>query len=152
LLAGDCPAASNFLLLRQKNVTKEKATRSLDPYASLRATCGARAKRGLAKLAFGSNNASPDPLVSALLGPARTGKSEIQNTELQYTQGHAMACPCGFRYSVFVFGCWLFGIPVPTPLWMRRAPQVAPERSAGDAGTRVAFSFAYFSFGEAKEK
>ncbi|MEO7159976.1 MAG: hypothetical protein ABIX00_05645, partial [Polaromonas sp.] len=27
LLAGGCPAASNFLLLRQKKVTKEKATR-----------------------------------------------------------------------------------------------------------------------------
>jgi len=26
-LAGGCPAASNFLLLRQKKVTKEKATR-----------------------------------------------------------------------------------------------------------------------------
>jgi len=51
LLAGSGPAASNFLLLRQKKVTKEKATRSLGPSAALRATCGARAKRGLAKLA-----------------------------------------------------------------------------------------------------
>jgi hypothetical protein len=39
------PAASHFLLLRQKKVTKEKATRSLGPYASLRATCGARSQR-----------------------------------------------------------------------------------------------------------
>ena len=31
LLAGSGPAASNFLLLRQKKVTKEKATRSLGP-------------------------------------------------------------------------------------------------------------------------
>jgi len=36
-------------LLRQKKVTKEKATRSLGPYASLRATCGARLRRGLAQ-------------------------------------------------------------------------------------------------------
>jgi len=38
LLAGSGPAASNFLLLRRKKVTKEKATRSLSPFASLRAT------------------------------------------------------------------------------------------------------------------
>ena len=49
MLAGSGPAASNFLLLRQKKVTKEKATRSLGPYASLRATCGARLRRGLAQ-------------------------------------------------------------------------------------------------------
>src|SRR5689334_13244829 len=47
LLAGSGPAASNFLLLRQKKVTKEKATRSLGPFASLRATCAARLRRGL---------------------------------------------------------------------------------------------------------
>jgi hypothetical protein len=41
--------ATYFLLLRQKKVGKEKATRSLGPCASLRAPCGARAKRGLAR-------------------------------------------------------------------------------------------------------
>jgi len=76
-LAGSGPAASNFgetrkagfLLFAKRRaaragfayfaqrsyantkVTKEKATRSLGPYASLGATCGARAKRGPAKLA-----------------------------------------------------------------------------------------------------
>ena len=33
--AGGCPAASHFLLLRQKKVTKEKATRSLGPFGHL---------------------------------------------------------------------------------------------------------------------
>src|SRR5699024_9329146 len=33
-----------------------------------------------------------------------------------------------------------------------RAPQVAPERSAGDPDHRVAFFFAYFLFGDAKRK
>ena len=51
--------ATYFLLLRQKNVSKEKATRSLGPFASLRATCGARAKRGQKQLAFGSNKFLP---------------------------------------------------------------------------------------------
>ncbi|MCZ8256598.1 MAG: hypothetical protein O9327_13150, partial [Polaromonas sp.] len=79
--------------------------------------------------------------------------------------------------QVFGIGIRLLGISFPTPFWMRRgaeiqadqgsrclseaslarprlnrAPQVAPERSAGDAASRVAFSFAYFTFGEAKEK
>ena len=52
LLAGSGPAASNFLLLRQKKVTKEKATLvAASPALRSGATCGARFRRGLAKLA-----------------------------------------------------------------------------------------------------
>ena len=48
--AGSRPAASNFLLLRQKKVTKEKATLlSASPSLRYGATCGAQAKRGLAQ-------------------------------------------------------------------------------------------------------
>src|SRR5215216_2739389 len=46
------PAATHFSLLRQRKVSKRKATRSLGPYASLRATCGARLRRGLAQTRF----------------------------------------------------------------------------------------------------
>src|SRR6186713_3341347 len=85
-----------------------------------------------------------------------------------------MASPCFFRYSDFCLR--LFGIPSPTPFWMRRgaeiqadqgsrclseaslarprlnrAPQVAPERSAGDAATRVAFLLGTFLW-RSKEK
>ena len=42
--AGSRPAASHFSLLRQRKVTKRKATRSLGPCASLRATSGARSQ------------------------------------------------------------------------------------------------------------
>jgi hypothetical protein len=42
---------SNFLLGRQEKVTKEKAAPSLRPFASLRATCGARNWGGVAELA-----------------------------------------------------------------------------------------------------
>src|SRR6185436_4565656 len=38
-------------------------------------------------------------------------KYQIPNPNTK--QGHAMACPCGFRYSGFCL--WLFGISVPTP-------------------------------------
>ena len=102
-----CPAASNFLLLRQKKVTKEKATRSLGPSAALRATCGARFRRGPAKLAFGSDNAGPDPLVSALLGPARTGQSgtEYQKTKKTNTNKDTLwrvLVSSGIRYWYFL--------------------------------------------------
>ena len=118
--------ATYFSLLRQRKVSKRKATRSLGPYASLRATCGARAKRGLAKLAFGSDNASPDPLVSALLGPARTGQS---GTEYQKTKKTNTNKDTPWRVLV-VFGIRLFGIPVPTPLCMRRGAEVQADKGS----------------------
>jgi len=73
--------ASHFLLLRQKKVTKEKAT-PLSATPSLRygATCGARVSRGLAELAplrFAQTAASPDPRDAALLGAARGGGSGL---------------------------------------------------------------------------
>ena len=49
LHAGGCPAATHFLLLRQKKVSKEKASRMRRPYAALRARCVARSGRGLAR-------------------------------------------------------------------------------------------------------
>jgi hypothetical protein len=59
-LAGNGPAASNFLLLRQKKVTKEKATRSLGPLRFAPGQpavldCGGVSR----KLAFGSNKRDP---------------------------------------------------------------------------------------------
>jgi hypothetical protein len=42
---------SNFLLLRQKKVTKEKASRIRRPFAALRARCVAQLRRGARKLA-----------------------------------------------------------------------------------------------------
>jgi hypothetical protein len=47
--AGGCPAATHFLLLRQKKVSKEKASRMRRPCALLRARCVARSGRGLAR-------------------------------------------------------------------------------------------------------
>ena len=58
-----------WLCFAKEKYPKERRPDGLGPSASLQATCGARQKRGLAKLACGSNNASP--LLPALLGPAR---------------------------------------------------------------------------------
>jgi hypothetical protein len=62
LLAGGCPAASNFLLSRQKKVTKEKATLlSASPlrwrYEGQPAVLGPAGVE--LELAFGSDNRSP---------------------------------------------------------------------------------------------
>ena len=74
LLAGGCPAASNFLLRRQKKVTKEKATRlSATPPFRCGATCGARSSRGQARTRCAQTIARPDPSGPALLGAARRG-------------------------------------------------------------------------------
>ena len=70
--AGSRPAASHFLLLRQKKVTKEKATRSLGPCASLRAPSGAQKKRGHVQTRYAQTSTRPDPFFLALLSPART--------------------------------------------------------------------------------
>ena len=123
--ARGCPAASNFLLLRQKKVTKEKATRSLGPYASLRATCGARLRRGLAQTRFAQTSAIPDPPTSALLGPARTGQSgsgtEDRNTKKTNTNKDT---PWRVLVGFGIRGLSpAVGYSCPTPFWMRRGAQ-----------------------------
>ena len=65
--------ATYFSFLRQRNLRKRKATRSLSPCASLRARCGAREKRGHAQTRFAQTSACPDPLFPVLLASARTG-------------------------------------------------------------------------------
>ena len=67
---------THFLLLRQKKVSKEKASRSPGRSA---VPCAARVERGRAELAFGSNNARPDPLAAALLSPATRHESESES-------------------------------------------------------------------------
>ncbi len=63
--------ASYFLLLRQKNVAKEKATPlSATPALRYGATCGARVSRG-PQNSLRSNSCGPDPRNAPLLGAAR---------------------------------------------------------------------------------
>jgi hypothetical protein len=163
------PAASNFLLLRQKKVTKEKATRSLGPYASLQATCAARLRRRSAELAtlhFAQTTAARPSASVCAARPSQDGEVRMRD---QYQQGHAMACPCFFRCSGLLPSA--VGVPPPPPsvcaeerrarriraktCWRRRRVVFAPggtehrrlpvaKRRVGDS--RVAFSLLTFSW------
>ena len=105
----------------------------LRPFASLRATCGARLRRGLAQTRFAQTSAIPDPPTSALLGPARTGQSgpgagtkdrntkKIKKTNTNKDSPWRVLVSFGIRG--LVFGCSVFGLPVSTPFWMRRGAQ-----------------------------
>src|SRR2546426_8797154 len=99
LLAGGSPAATHFLLLRQEKVSKEKATRSLGPYASLRATCAARLRRGSAELAFGSNNCGPDPASICAARPSQDGVGKGRAIQIRGDKDAQ-------RASLSEFGCW----------------------------------------------
>jgi len=66
-----------------------------------------------------SNNCGPDPASICAARPSQNGAVRISNTgpqdkHDQDKQGHAMACPCGFRYSGLVFGCLVFLAPTPS--------------------------------------
>jgi hypothetical protein len=80
--AGGCPAASNFLLRRQKKVTKEKATRWSGTLRFATGTLRCSAKAGSRSNSPSAQTiASPDPLLPALLGPARrVGRNTNTNT------------------------------------------------------------------------
>ena len=125
-MAGGSPAASHFILLRQNKVTKQKATLlSATPALRSGATCGARARRGLARTRFAQTIAIPDPPGPALLGADRRGgcnKYQQPKTKPEYLKppGHAMACPCLF-WSL----SWgsVFGIRT-VPSWLGRAAQM----------------------------
>ncbi|ABE41989.1 hypothetical protein Bpro_0022 [Polaromonas sp. JS666] len=169
-------------MLRQEKVSKEKATRSLGPLrcatgqpAVLEANgvslelAALRQSRALIRLPLRS---------SAQLG--RVGANTEYLKKNQYKQGRATECLCGLRSWVFEFGVWLLAFLSPTPSVCaeeRRARRIRdrdclsevqrseferdpawpehrrlPVAKRRDADSRVAFSFAYFSLGEAKEK
>ena len=66
-------------LLSRKKVTKERPPYCPCPFAALRATCDARAGRGLAELALrAQTDASPDPPAAALLGTATRAQTSIR--------------------------------------------------------------------------
>ena len=122
-----------FLLLRQKK-SKQKKRRPwcLRPSASLRATCGARFRRGLAKLApFHSAQTTPALIRLSLRSSAQPGRGNrdrepnTKDKEDKSKQGHATACPCFFWYSVLVF----FSPPL-----------VYAPRSGGPDGSGLALS------------
>ncbi|MDB5890578.1 MAG: hypothetical protein JWP47_1409 [Polaromonas sp.] len=80
-LAGGCPAASPFSLLRQKKVTHERRPAVLGPYALLRATCEKGRNRGSAELACDSDSCSPDPGFSPFRRLSQNGAGGIGSGE-----------------------------------------------------------------------
>ena len=166
LLAGGSPAASNFLLLRQKKVTKEKATRLS---GSLRFASGNL--RCLKKTGVGANSlhcvvlkqrAALIPFLWGIAGPDRTGQSgnEIQTAEQpnshcgQFSVLDAInsiaGCACGTsangtfdaqaQITAFV------AVPVPVPVLVPESvsvfapasPVLAGPVMSGKSGIRAA--------------
>jgi hypothetical protein len=71
-MSGCAPdSAVTFLCFAKEKSPKERRPCCLRPSAALRATCGARDRRGLARTRFAQTIASPDPPPPALLGAAR---------------------------------------------------------------------------------
>jgi len=141
--------ATYFLLLRQKRSRQRKG----DPGCRVPPLrCGQPAVLGSGGVSLNSlrsDNAIPDPPEPALLGASTRGGD--RNTKQPKTKPripkttrtrHGVSLFCiGVRYLVFRT----------SPSWLGRAAQVARSAAKGPR-LRVAFSFAYFSFGEAKEK
>ena len=74
LLAGGCPAASNFLLLRQKKVTKEKATRLSGSLRFASGNLRASGKTGVRANSPAAQTARrPDPIFSGHHRPRQNG-------------------------------------------------------------------------------
>jgi hypothetical protein len=84
-LTGGCPAASHFLLLRQKKVTKEKATPTSPNSRKSNLPDGRRRTRlafAVLILFFVSEAQTPSPLIrptDSIFGGAVRGESQKQN-------------------------------------------------------------------------
>jgi hypothetical protein len=111
-----------------KKSKQKKATRSLGPYASLRATCGARLRRGLAQTRLRLKQARS--LIRLRLRssaqPGRGNRERRQNTKNKPRQTRTRQ---GESLWFSVFG---FGIPSP--------PLVDAPRSGGPDGSGIALS------------
>jgi len=119
------PAATHFSLLRQRKVSKRKATRSLGPLRFATGQPAVLEPSGVRLNSLRSDNAGPDPLVSALLGPARTGQAgsgagtedKKNNPNTNKDTPRRVLVDSGIRDTVF--GCLVFRVP----LWMRRGAE-----------------------------
>lgn len=130
-LAGACPAATHFLLRRQKKVSKEKATPLL---ASLR--CAAGNLRCSSQPGPGSNSptaqtiARPHPSGSVLLGASRRGVGP------QVVEMHWGALSVASLLTNYVFGsCGVSGHAPDSALTFLASPRkVSKRRRAGFVG------------------
>ena len=120
--------ARHFSLLRQRKVPKRKATRSLGP---LRFAAGQPAVLEPSGVRLNSPSAQTTPALIRLslrssAQPGRGNRDREPNTkdkEDKYKQGHAMACPCGFRYLAVRYS-------FSHPLCMRRGAEVQADQGS----------------------
>ena len=123
-MAGIAWHATHFFCFAKKSKQK-KATRSLGPYASLRATCGARLRRGLAQTRLRLKQARS--LIRLRLrssaqpgrGNRKRERGQKTNTKEQTKTNkdspRRVLVASGIRYLDLVF--------LPHPFWMRRGAQ-----------------------------
>jgi hypothetical protein len=125
-----CPAATHFSLLRQRKVSKRKATLvAASPALRSGATCGARSSRGLAKLAtLRFAQTTPALIRLALRSSAHPQGVRIKNTKQPKTETRIPETTrTRHGVSLFVF------VPAPVPdcpLWMRRGAQVQADQGS----------------------
>ena len=106
---------SHLSLLRQRNVTQRKASRSRRPCAALRLRCVARSERGPARTRCAQTVAGPDPPSPALLA---------DTTRRGCGSGHPT--PARLRRARALGAMWRCAPPIPipgVPLCMRRGAQ-----------------------------
>jgi len=88
-----------------KSKQKKRRPWLLRPSASLRATCGARSSRGLAKLATLRFAQTTRSLIRLDLRSSAHPQGVGEKYQYLKPQGHAMACPCLYLSSLsLVFG------------------------------------------------
>jgi len=117
LSAGTRPGRRPTFFASPKKVGKERRPRCLRPFASLRATCGARFWRGLAELASlrcAQTAASPDPPKAALLGAARGDRTGHRCARPRVRLGPSLCSALGLsRAFAFVSPGLSFLSPLP---------------------------------------
>ena len=102
--------ATYFSLLRQRNLRKRKATRSLGPCAALRATCAAPKKRGSSSNSLRSDNRSPCSLFS---GSSQAQPGRALGAGAGADAGAIPLCHC--ERSAAIHDCALSKMDRPTP-------------------------------------
>ena len=99
-IVGGCPTASNFLLLRQKKVAKEKATPLRRPFG---VPCVARLARRLRNSRYALRQSSPKSLTSLRYSVADEGKEKRKSkATTTATANSKPASKARFVYGHFV--------------------------------------------------
>jgi len=120
-------ARAYFLLLRQKKVAKEKATPGSAPAA--RVPCATRQSGRLAKLAFGSDNASRQPPDSLRCSAPLMGTRKASRSDGSAQEKPLAAAKC--KKAANNEFCWFRVDAFPGPHVERRATELMADKGRG---------------------